>query len=216
VVVQHGFYAEALRAHPRFLLKPRSLGTILLIRHLIVPLGTGVVKTFRWACQRFIISIHNVLSRGVIAMHSASVAVKVSAESEAIFDFIHDYSRRLEWDPFLSEATLLNGATCAGIGVVTRCVARKALGGLAMDTEYVSFSRPTVAAVSMTRGPMFIRKFAASIRQKRIGDNTTLITYRYHFEAQPRFLAFLIEPVMGLVFKRETEKRLAALKSYLE
>ena len=56
-----------------------------------------------------------------------------------------------------------------------------------MDTEYISFCRPNVAAVSMTRGPFFLRKFAASIRQKQISDNLVLVTYRYHFEAKPGF-----------------------------
>ena len=153
------------------------------------------------------------LTRGAIAMPSTFIAIEISAEPEAIFDLIHDYSRRLDWDPFLSAATLLNGATSADLGVVSRCVA---CSGLAMDTEYVSFSRPIVAAVSMTRGPFFFRKFAASIRQKQLSANLTLVTYRYYFEVQPRFLSFVIQPIVNFVFKRETRKRLAALKSYLE
>ena len=109
-------------------------------------------------------------------MPATSLSIEISAETDTIFDLIHDYSRRLDWDPFLREATLLNGATCADLGVVSRCVARRAVGGLAMDTEYVSFSRPSVAAVSMTRGPFFLHRFAASIRQKQLGDNLTLVS----------------------------------------
>ena len=33
-------------------------------------------------------------------MPATSVAIEISAEPEAIFDLIHDYSRRLDWDPF--------------------------------------------------------------------------------------------------------------------
>ena len=149
-------------------------------------------------------------------MASASVTIHIHVDPEAVFDLIHDYSRRLDWDPFLREARLLNGAQVADRGISSRCVARRAVGGLAMDTVYVSFERPRVAAVNMTRGPIFLRSFAASIRQDRIDDNTTRVTYRYNFEARPRWLAFFIEPIVGWVFHRETCRRLSALKRFLE
>jgi hypothetical protein len=85
-----------------------------------------------------------------------------------------------------------------------------------METVYIPFSRPTVAAVTMTRGPHFLRSFAASIRQKRIDDSTIRVSYRYNFEAQPRSFSFLIEPVVGWLLHRETSRRLAALKRHLE
>ena len=149
-------------------------------------------------------------------MPSALLSIDIRAVSEDVFDLIHDYSRRLEWDPFLREARLLDGAQVADVGVSSRCVARRAVGGAAMDTVYVTFSRPTVAAVSMTRGPWFLRSFAASIRHDCIEDGIVRVTYRYNFKAFPRFLAFLIEPVVQLVFRRETSRRLSALKRFVE
>lgn len=149
-------------------------------------------------------------------MRTDSVTIDVRATPEEIFDLLHDYSRRLEWDPFLREARLLDDATAADIGVVARCVARRMGGGLAMDTVYVSFSHPRVAAVRMTAGPWFFRSFAASIRQERIDDATTCVTYRYHFQLRPRPLAALLELVAGWVFRRETRGRLRALKRFLE
>ena len=85
-----------------------------------------------------------------------------------------------------------------------------------MDTIYVSYTRPSVAAVRMTRGPILFRSFAATIRQDRIDDNTTRVTYRYNFISRPRWLAFVIEPIVQLVFHRETSRRLAALKKFVE
>ncbi|MDA1052917.1 MAG: SRPBCC family protein [Planctomycetota bacterium] len=149
-------------------------------------------------------------------MPSASVTIDIHVGPEVIFDLIHDYSRRLDWDPFLREARLLNGAHFADRGVSSRCVARWAVGGLAMDTVYVSFTRPRVAAVNMTNGPLFLRSFAASIRQERIDNKATRVTYRYNFESQPSWLAFVTEPIVGWVFYRETCRRLAALKRFLE
>ena len=89
-------------------------------------------------------------------MRSGSAAIEIDASPEDVFDLIHDYSQRLQWDPFLRKAYLLDGATHADVGVCSRCVARRAAGGLAMDTEYVSFKRPDVAAVKMTNGPFFL------------------------------------------------------------
>ena len=149
-------------------------------------------------------------------MPTTLLSIDIHAMSEDIFDLIHDYSQRLHWDPFLREARLVDGAEVADIGVSSRCVARRAVGGMAMDTVYVTFSRPTVAAVSMTRGPWFLRSFAASIRQHRIDDRTVRVSYRYNFRASPRFLAFLIEPVVQWVFHKETSRRLSALKLFVE
>lgn len=85
-----------------------------------------------------------------------------------------------------------------------------------MDTQYATFNRPDVAAVTMTRGPLFISKFAASIRHDSLGDGRSCITYKYNFSAFPNWLAFLVEPIVGWVFHRETWRRLAALKQFME
>ena len=68
----------------------------------------------------------------------------------------------------------------------------------------------------MTSGPRIFRRFAASIRQARIDDNTTRVTYCYSFELQPRCLAYLLGPSIRCVLARETRQRLMALKQYLE
>ena len=65
-------------------------------------------------------------------MRSLEAAIEIRASPEAIFDLIHDYPRRLEWDPFLKEACLLEGAGAAGLGVKARCTARNGFAGLAM------------------------------------------------------------------------------------
>jgi len=88
-----------------------------------------------------------------LAMRTVEAAIEIRARPEAVFDLIHDYARRLEWDPFLKEACLLEGAEAAGRGVKARCTARNGFGGLAMETIYLSFDRPAVAAVKMTKGP---------------------------------------------------------------
>ena len=149
-------------------------------------------------------------------MRTLESAIDIRASPEVIFDLIHDYSRRLEWDPFLREAQLLDGAAAAGTGVKTRCTARNGFGGLAMETVYVSFDRPRVAAVKMTRGPAVLETFAASLRQEEIGPGLTRVTYRFNFSTRPRWLRAIASPIAALLFRREMRRRLGALKSYLE
>jgi hypothetical protein len=149
-------------------------------------------------------------------MRSKSITLEILATSDEIFDLIHDYSRRLDWDPFLREAVLLNGAKAADIGVSSRCVARRHAGGFAMETIYVSYDSPRVAAVKMTRGPFFLESFAATLRQDSAENGATRVTYRYNFSSRPRSLACCFEPLVQWVFDRETRGRLAALKRFLE
>lgn len=149
-------------------------------------------------------------------MRSLEAAIEIRASPAAVFDLIHDYARRLEWDPFLKEACLLEGAQAAGLGVKTRCTARKGFGGLAMETVYLSFDRPRVAAVKMTKGPAVLETFAASLRQEDIGSGRTRVTYRFNFSTRPRWLRAITGPIATVLFRREVRQRLKALKCYLE
>jgi len=139
--------------------------------------------------------------------------IEIRADRSAVFALTQDYDRRLSWDPFLKEARLLGDATHAAIGVRAWCVARNGIG---METEYITFDPPDVAAVKMTRGPAFLSSFAGSWVLRAGQSGATRVAFRYHFVPRPRWLGFLIGPIFRLVFARETRRRLAALKAALE
>ena len=149
-------------------------------------------------------------------MKTLEAAIEIRSSAEAIFDLIHDYARRLDWDPFLKEACLLDGARAAGLGVKSRCTARNGFAGLAMESVYVSFDRPRVAAVRMTRGPALLETFAASIRQDEIGSGLTRVTYRFNFLTRPGWLRPMMAPIAAALFLKEMRGRLRALKRYVE
>lgn len=132
---------------------------------------------------------------------------------DALFALTQDYGRRLEWDPFLRSARLVGGATEAGPGVRAWCVAHNRLG---METEYVSFTPPKVAAVKMTRGPWFIGGFAGSWRFFPEPDGRTRVVFRYSVQARPRWLQPLLNPILVRVFSREVRARLEGLRSFVE
>jgi hypothetical protein len=149
-------------------------------------------------------------------MRSLEATIDIHASPTVVFDVLHDYARRLDWDPFLREARLLGGAESAGLGVVTRCAARRGFGGFAMETVYVSYDRPRVAAVKMTSGPALLETFAASLRQEEVNPGVTRVTYRFNFSTRPGWLRPILDPIAAALFLRETRRRLSALKRHVE
>ncbi len=134
-------------------------------------------------------------------------AVEIAAPAADLFALTQDYGRRLEWDPFLRSATLVVGAAAPGVCVRAYCVARTGLG---METEYVSFHPPRVAAVRMTRGPRVVRSFAGAWRFTEVGSGLTRVSFRYAMHGRPQ----LLTPVLAWAFARDTRRRLAALKAF--
>lgn len=147
-------------------------------------------------------------------MRRGKVSAVIPATCAEAFDLIHDYDRRLEWDTLLRAAYLDDGFTEAGKGVTSVCVGRRAVGGLAVRTRYVSFDRPKLAAVEMINLPPLFSTWAASIRHAEETPGSSRVTYTFSFRARPRWLAWLFEPIMLRVFHWETKKRLKALAAY--
>lgn len=148
-------------------------------------------------------------------MPHAEISERLPVTSAVAFDVLHDYARRLAWDTLLQAAYLEAGHTAAGKGVTSVCVGRRSLGGLTLRTVYVTFERPTVAAVKMLNAPPFFESWAASIHHRDLSEHESQVTYKFHFTTKPRRLRWLLDPVLERVFRWETQKRLRALKAYL-
>jgi hypothetical protein len=138
----------------------------------------------------------------------------IPAPADDVFRLLHDYTRRLEWDTLLQAAYLLENCPEAGLGVKSVCKGKRRLGGIALMTEYISFRPPDVAAVRMINRPPFFDTFAATIRHESQADGSSRIKYNYNFTSRPRWLRFVLHPIMNFCFKMETKKRIAALCRY--
>ena len=149
-------------------------------------------------------------------MPRGSHSIEIGASCEAVFDAVHDYERRLEWDSMLSRARLLGGAAAAEVGVRSLCVGTWKSGLLALETEYVRFERGQAAAVKLTNRPPFFGRFAATIKHTALGRGRSRTTYIYSFRARPRFLAPMLEPIMNVMLSREVRGRLEALRTFVE
>lgn len=149
-------------------------------------------------------------------MPTAEIREIIPASSEAVFELLHDYKRRLEWDTLLQEAYLEPEFEKSDKGAISVCRGKRILGGFAVRTVYVSFEPGKVAAVKMLNQPPFFDTFAASVRHIKIDDENSEVIYKVNFTAKPRILRPILNPIMRAVFVWETRKRLKALKKFFE
>ncbi len=147
-------------------------------------------------------------------MPHGSVSAIIPASSAEVFRLLHDYERRLEWDTLLQAAYLTDDWTEAQLHATSVCQGRWQLGGMALKTEYITFNPPEVAAVRMVNRPPFFHSFAATIRHRDRADGSSHIEYLYKFTARPRWLRWILHPIMSVVFRFETQKRLNALRNF--
>jgi len=143
----------------------------------------------------------------------------IPATNREVFDLLHDYSRRLQWDTLLSEAYLTDGHTTAAVGAVSVCRGQRRLGAIALKTQYLVFKPGEVAAIKMVNRPPFFDTFAATIRHgpctaEGAAAPSSWIEYTFTFTARPRWLRFVLHPIMGAMFRHETRKRLEALRRH--
>lgn len=132
----------------------------------------------------------------------------VDAPQERVFWLTQDYAKRLAWDPFLRKAELVGGATAPGVGVRAWCVAYPGWG---METEYVSFTPPRVAAVKMTRGPRLLKTFGGTWEFEPVDRTKTRVTFRYFLDVRPGWISPVLEPLARRWFSWETKRRVRAL-----
>ena len=145
-------------------------------------------------------------------MPRRTTSLEIDAPAADVFDLIHDYDRRLDWDSMLSSAEILGDADQACVGVRTLCTGTWRTLWMPMETEYVQFVPGEVAAVKLTNRPPFFERFAATIRHADVAEGRSRVTYIYSFRTRPRFLAWLLEPIMDRLLARETRSRLASLR----
>ena len=146
-------------------------------------------------------------------MPSAVVSQKMPVPSAEVFELLHDYGRRLEWDTLLREARLTRGHTRAEKGATSLCVGKPLFGIFGIETRYVTFNAPEIAAVELVNCPPMFATFAASIRHEDV-EGGSVATYKFRFTARPKFLSRVLEPLMLHALKAETAKRLAALAAH--
>jgi ribosome-associated toxin RatA of RatAB toxin-antitoxin module len=137
--------------------------------------------------------------------------ILVDERTEKVFDFTQDYNKRLRWDTFLKKADLIEGAVEAGKGAKAYCVAKNGLG---MVTEYITYNRPKVTAIKMTKGPAMFKSFSASWTFKESQNDKTEVIFLYSFSL--RFPFNLLAKFIKNNLQVNVKHRLRDLKSNVE
>lgn len=138
-------------------------------------------------------------------------SIIIDENSSIVFDFTQDYSNRLKWDTFLKKADLIEGATKADKGIRAYCVAKNGIG---MVTEYVTFNRPRVTAIKMTKGPYMFKSFLGSWTFKELTMNKTEVIFLYSFSL--RFPFNLFSNFIKNNLQSNVKQRLIDLKNNIE
>jgi ribosome-associated toxin RatA of RatAB toxin-antitoxin module len=137
--------------------------------------------------------------------------ILINEKSEKVFDFTQNYNNRLKWDTFLKKADLIDGATIADKGVRAYCVAKNGIG---METEYVTYNRPKVTAIKMTKGPFMFKSFLGSWTFKDIPNDKTEVIFLYSFSL--RFPFNILTKFIKNNLQTNVKQRLIDLKVNIE
>ena len=146
-------------------------------------------------------------------MKTIRSAINIAQPQELVFDLTQNYAKRLEWDPYLSEAYLMKNATAPAVGVDAYCKNRN---GSVMVSRYISFNRPSVAAVNMIKGPKILKRFSGAWNVHKIDEQHSELIFTYHFDLRWGIVGSLFTPWVRWHFQREMNKLLVAIKAYLE
>jgi len=137
------------------------------------------------------------------------------ASSASAFEAFFNHRRRLEWDTLLSVNYVEGGGTHAYAGAITVNRGRGWKRGLAMRTRFLSYDPPRLAAAELLAPTGLFSLWAASLRLRDTPEGTAELTYTYSIRLRPRLLAWLLDPIAGFLFARETRRRFAAMAEYL-
>lgn len=134
----------------------------------------------------------------------SSVEIAVPAE-DAFALSMSQREVRYEWDPFVREQRLLNGATVPARGVRSLTKSRHYLS---MVSEYTGFNPPTQVGMKVVEGPPFFATFGGGWSFKPIDQNSCVATWRYTFSIKPTWLAPIGDRVGTWLLGKDIEKRL--------
>lgn len=151
-------------------------------------------------------------------MQRRVIAIAIAAPPQRVFDVVHDYGVRTQWDTMLRSARMA-GDQAPGKDAVAACSARWYLGGLTFRTRYVTFNPPSLAAVTLVKPYFIFRNWSASIRHREVEGSAgaaSEVVYTLNLQCRPGWLARPMEVVAGRLFAIETRRRLGALKRYVE
>lgn len=137
------------------------------------------------------------------------------ASASVVFDAFHYHGWRARWDSLVGHTSLENGADCPSVGAISTNKGATWMRGLAMQTRFIQYDRPHIAAATMLAPSFPFTRWAASMQHRDVAEGQSVLVYTYTFEVRPIALRWLLEPVVGAIFARQTRRRFAHLQAFL-
>ncbi|MFL6658965.1 MAG: hypothetical protein ACJ8GW_12885 [Massilia sp.] len=148
-------------------------------------------------------------------MSHKRIEFPMPAPCEVVFDIFHYQIWRSRWDSLVNATHIVGGAPCPYVGAVNQVATGGMLRGLSMQTEFISYKRPRIAAARMLGRSFPFTKWAASMKHEAIDADKSLMIYTYTIETGPALLRWIMEPVVSRIFERQTRRRFACMRDFL-
>ncbi len=137
----------------------------------------------------------------------------IKAPAPLIFEQSQDYSVRQAWDSFHGKVVKLNDSAKLAAGSQLRVYSKH---GVPMEVEFIQFNPPHSAAITMRKGPGFLRQFSGSWVFRALTPTVTEVSFIYGFKTHWWTLPVVTERLFAWYFSRLMKARLEGLQRYCE
>ncbi|NWB84340.1 MULTISPECIES: hypothetical protein [Pseudomonas] len=148
-------------------------------------------------------------------MKQRRISLIMPSSAAEAFEAFHNHSVRRQWDTLLSHAAVEGGGNHPYIGAITINQGRGWKRLFALRTRFVNYLPAQVAAAVIVEPAGCFEWWAASMRHRDIDDATSELIYTFSVRLRPRWLGWVLDPLVNRVFEWETRQRFAAMAAYL-
>ncbi|UZE26925.1 hypothetical protein [Pseudomonas asplenii] len=148
-------------------------------------------------------------------MTQRRITLIMPASAAEAFEAFHNHDIRRQWDTLLSAAGVEGGGNHPYIGAITFNHGRGWKRHFALRTRFVNYLPPKVAAAVLVEPAGWFHWWAASMRHRDLGNQTSELIYTFNVQLRPRWLGWLLDPLVQRIFEYETRQRFAAMAGYL-
>jgi hypothetical protein len=141
---------------------------------------------------------------------------EMPANTTVAFDAFHFTVWRNQWDSLVRNTVVQDGAPCPFPGAKTSNRGSGLLSLLSMETTFISFDRPKVAAAIMNGKSFPFSRWAASMQHKELPYGQSMLIYTYSFEVWPLGLSWLMQPFVSALFNYQTHRRFKNMQAFLK
>lgn len=141
---------------------------------------------------------------------------EMPANTAVTFDAFHYTVWRNQWDRLVGRTEVQDGAPCPFLNATTSNRGSGLLSLLSMETTFISFDRPKVAAATMNGKSFPFSRWVASMQHKALPDGHSVLIYIYSFDVWPQALSWLFQPLVANIFNYQTRRRFKNMQAFLK